>query len=806
MFFKMLKSDLKQKKGLNIVLFIFITIASILVFVGSVQVYQFFTGNDRNKEVCHISDFLMYTYNSSGNNKEKYQAECDRVLKQNSHVKDYYRKELISIYGQQIDFEFLEETKDDHFQYNYHFLMTQPENQDLLFDSNDQPFYVPNGSVYISEKLRNITFANVGDKVKFITDIGNIYEMEIAGFYKSPYIDSSYWYIFSEADYQLISSECYTYMDLYGINVDEISYSTSEEIQQALLHTVPVDLNVQDFNNSNDYILGYVLSVFLTLISLFLILIIIMTIRFTMIAALKEEEKEIGMMRALGVDSLSFRWLFAAKYIAFAVIGGLLGIIIGFPLSGMLLTMFGANNIHPETGMILIIGIFSVLFIIFIMIAFSLLVMRRINKISVINAIRGENSGESFGKSSVMFLHKRKKMSVPFYLASSDIIKRLKRYAFLFVAYTLGAVIMLFTVNIKNSVISTEFLKYSLYYQTDFSIEFNNEQLLDYAARMTSENKNVWDLVNEDIQAAGIPAYIDNDHYLLQGMLQKENLETHISIYYGKGDISQLPYRPGGTIPKLKDEAAISYVSAQSLGIQLGDTIQISIPTYTQNGLSETYRTEKFKITSYIDIMDSGTPTVILGNEFENRTSNFNKTYLATIINAEGAEKDKVFAQLEELYGADQVLSGQEYVKQILFEYDQLFTLLEYVMGGAVILILVLMTYLYSSIFIAEEKSEIALLKSMGFADYSIKTSHVFRMLILAVISVILGEILLKTAGNFIVSQLMETLGITGFGFLPEYIMSFLLIPIIIIGAVLLTQWLNLKNIKNIAVWNIKDE
>lgn len=38
MFFKMLKSDMKQKKGLSIVLFMFILIASVLVSIGSVQV------------------------------------------------------------------------------------------------------------------------------------------------------------------------------------------------------------------------------------------------------------------------------------------------------------------------------------------------------------------------------------------------------------------------------------------------------------------------------------------------------------------------------------------------------------------------------------------------------------------------------------------------------------------------------------------------------------------------------------------------------------------------------------------------
>ena len=51
MFFKMLKNDLKYKKGLNIIIFIFIVIASVLVFVGSVQIYSTLS-KDRTTERC----------------------------------------------------------------------------------------------------------------------------------------------------------------------------------------------------------------------------------------------------------------------------------------------------------------------------------------------------------------------------------------------------------------------------------------------------------------------------------------------------------------------------------------------------------------------------------------------------------------------------------------------------------------------------------------------------------------------------------------------------------------------------------
>ena len=61
MFFKMLKNDLRQKKALNFVLLLFITIASMLIFVSSVQLYEYMTGNERNRDACKMSDMLIFS-------------------------------------------------------------------------------------------------------------------------------------------------------------------------------------------------------------------------------------------------------------------------------------------------------------------------------------------------------------------------------------------------------------------------------------------------------------------------------------------------------------------------------------------------------------------------------------------------------------------------------------------------------------------------------------------------------------------------------------------------------------------------
>ena len=110
MFFKMLKSDLKQKKGLSIVLFLFILIASMIVSVGSVQLYEFFTGNERNQAACNHSDAMVLNV-SQGAQGDIANKKVSDVIKKNKHVKEFYSKEVFTLMPAYIDFDYVDEEK-----------------------------------------------------------------------------------------------------------------------------------------------------------------------------------------------------------------------------------------------------------------------------------------------------------------------------------------------------------------------------------------------------------------------------------------------------------------------------------------------------------------------------------------------------------------------------------------------------------------------------------------------------------------------------------------------------------------------
>ena len=104
-----------------------------------------------------------------------------------------------------------------------------------MYSLDDAPINVENSTIWVSEKLRNVTGAQPGDIVRLTTDIGNVYQFTLAGYYKLPYAANFRWYIVSDADYEYLKDGFFITMDVYGVKLDEMSYMNFKELDEALL-------------------------------------------------------------------------------------------------------------------------------------------------------------------------------------------------------------------------------------------------------------------------------------------------------------------------------------------------------------------------------------------------------------------------------------------------------------------------------------------------------------------------------------------------------------------------------------------
>ena len=139
---------------------------------------------------------------------------------------------------------------------------------------------------------------------------------------------------------------------------------------------------------------GLMIAVIL-LVSALVVAIAFMCIRFTLLAKIEEDYREIGVMKAIGLRVSDIKKIYLAKYAAIAAAGSLLGFALSFVFRGMLLENIRLYMGESENASFaLLFGIIGVLLVFLAIIAYVNGVLKRFRKISPAEAIRFGTSQE----------------------------------------------------------------------------------------------------------------------------------------------------------------------------------------------------------------------------------------------------------------------------------------------------------------------------------------------------------------------------------------------------------------------------
>ena len=337
----MLKKDLRDKVGLNIVLCIFMIIAATLLVTSAGFIFTFFKGTNDTYEKCKTSDF-MFTVPKSISDEEGQRAKINRVLNKYTKIDDVKISEHPVILTERLDFDGVDRRTVTNLYESSAYLTTVSDDQNIPYDMNDEVLKVENGCVAIPQYLANNAKTKIGSKVRITTDMGNTYEFTVSHIYKDPSSNYFYKLVFSDEDYEELVKEYNSLSDLYEVRLNN-GFSSVTELRN-WGYDLMVDINkLNDTHqldgfvdniitgksnmSSNAAMITFIISIFMVIMGFSLILLIFMSIRFSLHATIKREEKEIGTMKAIGVDSLAYKSLFIVKYIAFALLSGVLGII-----------------------------------------------------------------------------------------------------------------------------------------------------------------------------------------------------------------------------------------------------------------------------------------------------------------------------------------------------------------------------------------------------------------------------------------------------------------------------------------------
>ena len=175
------------------------------------------------------------------------------------------------------------------------------------------------------------------------------------------------------------------------------------------------------------YIFDMIVVGVLLVVSVILILIAFVVLRFTITFTLSEEFREIGVMKAIGISNFRIRTLYLVKYLGLSVIGAAIGTVLSFPFGEMLMDVSSQSIIMGNQNTVLT-NILCAILVIAVILLFSYRCTGKVKSMTPIDAIRNGQTGERFRKKSLMSFGKSKLPGTPF-LALNDIVSSPKRYS-----------------------------------------------------------------------------------------------------------------------------------------------------------------------------------------------------------------------------------------------------------------------------------------------------------------------------------------------------------------------------------------
>ncbi|SEQ97591.1 FtsX-like permease family protein [Lachnospiraceae bacterium NE2001] len=809
MFFRMIKKDLKESKGLNVIILLFMIMVSVLTSASALLLIANIRGVRVSQERCNpYAAFIVYTQllGDRDGQLERYEELLtelypDAVFEQSEGIKFDYT----NIDYEGIDYNALNQS----FGSALHFFMKQPRNMNLVYDINNKPFYVENGKIAIPYIYANQEKLKVGDSFFYTAPNGKKYEFEISYITRDPIQDNIERFILSDADYDFISKES---PEKYGILGFQTETEMSNDDVNSILSKITKDETYDDYfytlgldghTFGNSALVAILVTLILAITGVFMVLIVFFTIGFTIRSAIKKEERELGIMKALGTDSISFRWLVAAKYIAFSIVGGIIGALVGAVVGDKLIGAFYYNISYSLSAVDYIGAFISAAVITLLVILFILLSMRRINKISVMDVLHGESRSERIKHSDRFQLNRRGKMPLPLYLALSDIFGNFKRYVLLLIAFTIGSSVVIANIQMRESIISPEFLyKFYSFKTMDVAPNLSDSDysnLTQNTGRSDIFKNNFDNLMREE----DIALYIELDKMHSAQMLFGDEVEN-VMLNFGF-DPEGMVIREGGAYPKLRNEVLIDYFTAENHNLNIGDSVTIEYDKYNEDRLGTNEIREEFVITGFVDRLSAtNTKDVIMSKEFDDASVE-SWNFIGSTLDVPDSQKAAELEKLDKLF-PDQMISADELIEAFLGMYDVLFSFMRNLMIVVVAAVLGFLVVMYQTIFMKDEEPEIALLLSSGFDDRSAKGWQFLRMMLLFVAGAVISIIFAPTVlGGLMGLFFKAALGMTGFSFTKGFMLSL----VWVIGVTLFIAFvmvITLRKIRNIEIWRIRNE
>ncbi len=772
MYFNILKKDLKRKKTMNVILLIFVLLSAMFMASSVNNILAVTSGLDTFFDEAGMADHYVLALDSEDNNLNKALDKLDSTT-------EYKKEDIFFSLGSNVEIN--GESMQD---LDRTALVMSVDNRKLNFYSpeNEEITEVEKGQAYISGPFANEADLEVGDKFTLVIGEHRL-ELEYIGRAKDALLGSDFMgnprFILNDADYK------YLFEDEEAQNFDGSIYyintTDSAAVESAVGAQGGIILSVDNSTIETTYIMSMIVAALLLVVSLFLIIVSFVVLKHTIGFTIAEEFREIGVMKAIGMKNSSIRALYLIKYLVITLVGSAIGFGLSIPFSDFMLQSVSESMYLSSENSILI-GLVCSIAVVLITLLFCWGSTRKINKLSPIDSVRNGQTGERFRKKSLMHLSKSKLGSSTF-LAANDIVSAPKKYSIITIVFAILMLLVMILANTANTLNSEKLLfllgctESDVYLsQTDVAVEalnpdVNPQEVVDEV---------IVDIKNK-LKEHDMPGEVHVEVQYTTSVLANGNKSGVAFQYCDDTKASEYTYGEG-LAPQSANEVALSYLTADKLDVQVGDEI-----TLLANG-----KEHKCTVTALFQTFQQMGSVCRLHEDFDVSQLDISGVFFFQIDfddNPDKAEIENRIEKIKDIFNTNQVFNCADFVKDCTGAADTIKSVKDLVLLITLIIV-ILVAVLMERSFISAEKSEIALMKAMGFSNKSIIWHHTLRFGMVALIASIIAAALCMPLTKLTMDPIMGMMGaVSGVGYEIVPFEIFVIYPVIVIAVTVIAAF-----------------
>ena len=774
MYFTILKKDLKRKKTMNVILLIFVILAATFIASSANNLITVSGAVDSFSDKADVPDYWFASTNAPDIERfEEFAGE-------NGY--DYYISRLIQIEPSNI----LVEGK--KFAYSSTTALSILGGIKIFDKNNEELTHINDGEIYIPYFIFQSTENDFHEGGKLSINQGGVEkEFTIKGYTKDALFGSAMVgmtrFLISDNDAELFDGESANICSAIEVHTEDIDYN--DKFNGLGINTV---MSVDRSMFKMLYILDLLIAAVLLVVSVCLILISMVILRFIIHFTITEEFREIGVMKAIGMKNGAIRGLYIAKYFAIAVVGTAVGLGLSFPFSRAMIDGVSKKIIISGEDHFLI-NIAAAILAGAVVVCFSYLCTRKIRRFSPIDAIRSGETGERFQKKGILHLGNSYMPTVPF-MAVNDILSGIKSYVSMIIIFIIGTLLVIIPVNTINTLCSDDLITTFNMAKSDHII--SQELLFDPNEDNKAKVERQFDEVREMFAENGIDASVFQE-IMFRTNLSKGDKRTNSLSFQGMGGVTTDMYTYlEGTPPQNIHEVALTYLTAGQIGAEIGDDVEIKVGedtrTYTVTAINQSMNNMGEVVRFHQDAE--------LDYNYAAGSFGIQVNYKDNPDKAELAERK---ALLEKLYPDAKVYTPGEYIGHMIGDVaeqlDSMKTLILSIVLGINILVAVLMV----KSFITREKSAIALLKALGFQNNSLTLWQTLRIGIVLMVSVLTGAFLSTSLSSLIITPIFRMMGAYSIEYEIRAVEVYVMYPLIVLTATAFAAFISAQGLRKIS-------